>query len=133
MKRSIIVPARRRPWRAWSRSEEDKVTPELKAAVIGRDRSCIGYRLDPLHRCFTRFGETHAPTEAKFLEPDHVWWEPGGVKGKRAPSTIEHLVAMCGWLNNRPPSAEVREAERALLFKLYPEHGEWHGPCRHTT
>lgn len=98
----------------------DRVSPELHDEVLRRDGRCIAFKMDPAHRCFTQFGEAHRPDDKSKLELDHVHLHPGGTKGKRAPGRRENLVAMCGRLNNRPPSAEVREAERSYLLKRYP-------------
>lgn len=104
-------------------SRKDAVSPELHAEVVRRDGSCIAARMDDSHECATRFNEPHRADEDILLTVDHVWWNAGGIRSKRAPSIREHLVAMCGRLNVRGPSREVRQAERSLLRKLYPSHG----------
>lgn len=87
MKRSSI---RRHP-------HKDPVTPELRQAVLERDRGCVARRLDSL----ADYCEGH-------LTLDHVREQP--MMGKRAPSDPAHLVTLCehhhidtGWATaNRP-------------------------------
>ena len=135
------TPLRRKP-----RPAAEQVTPDLHRLIVWRDSMCFGIlayneqmlreggwsrkavpwmpdglaRID-YHPCRDRFGNEHAATDLSRLEVDHFWLTPGGTKGDRAPSDPAHLVAMCGWLNNRPPPAVIREAERAYSRWLYPD------------
>jgi|ERR1035437_378273 hypothetical protein len=72
MKRS---PIRRHP-------HKDPVTPELRQAVLERDRGCVARRLDSL-----------AGYCSGTLTLDHVKEEPR--LGVRAPSDPAHLVTLC--------------------------------------
>lgn len=91
--------------------QRDPVPPELHAAVWARDGECIGRRILVGHECWGH------------RSVDHVWWIAGGKWSKRAPSRLEHLVAMCNGLNVSGPSRDVRQAERDRLRELYPSHG----------
>jgi 5-methylcytosine-specific restriction endonuclease McrA len=108
---------KRSPMRRWHRPEADKVTPELRAAVIARDGVCFLSRLNRLHVCRDKWGNEQRPDEN--LTVDHVKDEAG--MGKRAPSDLRHLVAMCYGANVGVPSREVRILERAYLARLYEE------------
>lgn len=99
----------------------DTVTPDLHEAVLRRDRVCFLHRLDANHVCRDRWGTAHRHDDAYRLTVDHVHLIAGGVKGKRAPSDLAHLVAMCWAGNVGAPSREVRQAERAYLRGLYPD------------
>lgn len=70
------------------------------------------------HQCADRFGNQHPPNALERLTVDHFHHEAGGTKGKRAESDRFHMVAMCGWLNNLPPPASIRQAERAYAAWL---------------
>jgi hypothetical protein len=84
----------------------DPVTPELRLAVLARDGGCIAVRLgaDP--------ADCRSP-----LTLDHVKDQPR--MGKRAPSDMAHLVAVCrghhldtGWATSHRP--ELREYLRGV-------------------
>ena len=51
---------------------------------------------------------------------DHFWHRPQGVKGKRAPSDLFHLIASC-WYHNvgSPPSHDVRMKAREYIARFY--------------
>lgn len=73
----------------------DPVTPDLRLAVLERDRDCVA-GLDPLaDECRGR------------LTLDHVKDQPR--MGKRAPSDMAHLVTVCehhhldGWATSHRP------------------------------
>lgn len=92
----------------------------LKDEVLDRDKVCFMYKLDRSHICRTRFGVMHGPGDRVRLTLDHVKMRIAlSIRKVHKPWT---LVAMCGYENNRPPTQETREAERAYLAKLYPEH-----------
>lgn len=99
----------------------DAVTAKVRREVLDRDGICFGARIDPRHICADQWGLSHLSTRQDLLTVDHV--KEAGMMGRRAPSDPAHLVAMCWWLNTRPPSKEVREAERSYLASLYP--AEW--------
>jgi hypothetical protein len=87
-------------------SPRDPVTPELRLAVLARDGGCIAVRLgaDP--------ADCRSP-----LTLDHVKDQPR--MGKRAPSDMAHLVAVCrghhldtGWATSHRPA--LREYLRGV-------------------
>lgn len=78
---------------------KDPVTPELREAVLLRDKGCVALRLCD---CI----ET-APCKGR-LTLDHVKDQPR--MGKRAPSDLKHLVTLCerhhlwtGWATAHRP------------------------------
>lgn len=91
----------------------DPVTPELREAVLRRDGVCFLSRLDSDHVCRDRWGQPHSPSETHLLTLDHV--KDHLRMGVRAPSDMDHLVAMCWAGNVGVPSKAVREAQRAYL------------------
>jgi hypothetical protein len=62
---------------------KDPVTPEMREAVMSRDRGCIAPLLDP-SQSGTCYGA---------LTLDHV--RTHSMMGKRAPSDRKHLVTLC--------------------------------------
>lgn len=99
---------------------KDGVSPELRAQVFERDRICFMARIHPrTHTCHTLYGEAHHSDDRYRLELDHFWLT-GAHLGKRAPSDLEHLTALCGKENNRPPSHNTRESQREYIEALYP-------------
>jgi hypothetical protein len=86
-----------------------------RAAVYVRDKVCFLYRMDPDHQCRDQWSNPHAPGDLAKLTVDHVAPFQGGMKGKRAPNTRDHMVAMCWAGNAGVPTKEVRQAERAYL------------------
>lgn len=98
-----------------------KCPPEIHAAVLDRDKVCFMYRLDSTHQCRDRFGNPHRPDDRRLLTVDGVKRHPRlGVRADHR--YVWFLVAMCGYENNRPPSADTRRLERSYLTKHYPEH-----------
>ena len=93
----------------------DPVSSELRLAVLERDRACILWKLDPQHRCSDRFG-SHAPDHTNLLTLEHV--KDDLRMGKRGPSDLAHLVAMCYGGNVGVPSRAQREAIRAYLQEV---------------
>lgn len=91
----------------------DRVTPEMRAAVIVRDGGCVLARLDPAHVCRDRWGTAHAATATWLLSIEHVKDELR--MGRRAPSDMGHLVAMCYAGNVNVPSKTQRAALREYL------------------
>lgn len=95
---------RRTPLRSKPRRDDDKVTPELRLAVLRRDQGCVAPRLDPeLDECRGRWGERvvvlrSTSAMADLVDPsaltlDHV--RDHAMIGKRAPSDEQHLVTLC--------------------------------------
>ena len=81
-------------------TRRDPVTPELRIAVLERDRRCVASMFSDTDECRGR------------LTLDHVKDQPR--MGKRAPSDRAHLVAICrahhldnGWATSHRP--ELRE------------------------
>lgn len=107
------TPIRRSRPKTWLRDPDDKVTPELHAYIMRRDKQCVAALLDPAHECRTRFGRPHLPTAVSLLTLDHV--HDAATMGDRAKSDIWHLVAMCGWGNNEGWASAHREEERRYL------------------
>ena len=74
----------------------DPVTPELRLAVLRRDNGCVAVWL----------GESGRDCSGR-LTLDHVKDQPR--MGKRAPSDMAHLVALCwhhhldGWATSHRP------------------------------
>lgn len=109
---------RRHPMKPRS-AHADPVTPEVRRSVLERDVVCFLYRLDPDHVCRDQWGTPHAPDAYWRLQVDHV--KAHARLGRRAPSDLAHLVAMCAAANIGVPSKAVREAERGYLAAFYPE------------
>ncbi len=113
----------------------DRVTPELREAILRRDGRCFMTRLSPFHVCFDAFGRKHASDDLNKLTLEHVKDEPR--MGRRAPSDERHIVALCYRANVGVPSKATRQAMRAYLrgeplFEcghVDPVHG-CPGPCQ---
>lgn len=117
------------------KARRDTVDPADHLAVRRRDRMCFGVLAHlaqqrgepwvagvapiPWHQCRTRFGREHAASDLDLLTVDHFHRHAGGTKGRRAASSMATMASMCAWLNDHPPSADVREAERAWVTHLY--------------
>ncbi|MES2211325.1 MAG: hypothetical protein V4515_14275, partial [Chloroflexota bacterium] len=94
-------------------TRKDPVTPELREAVLRRDGMCLLAKVDPGHSCRDTWGVPHAPTDLWRLSLEHVKSELR--MGRRAPSDLEHLVAMCHSGNVGVPSKTQRAAIREYL------------------
>lgn len=94
---------------------KDPVTPELHAAVLTRDRECVLWKRDPSHACRDQWGNPHRPDDLARLSLEHVKDEPR--MGKRGPSDLRHLVAMCHAANIAVPSKAAREWMRDYLAR----------------
>ena len=92
------------------------VNSELRRAVLQRDQCCILLRLDPDHRCRDRWGEYHDPRDLDKLTIEHVKTER--MMGKKAPTDLAHLVAMCAYANVAVPSRATRDAIRQYLREV---------------
>ncbi len=84
----------------------------LRWAVFIRDGGCVLAKLEPGHECRDVWGQKHAPNDTDRLTLEHV--KTDLAMGQRAPSDLEHLVALCGLANFEVPS----KAQRAL-FREY--------------
>jgi hypothetical protein len=102
----------------------DPVTPETAAAVFLRDGSCIAPLLGgSAHDCWGRATLEHVKDELRM--------------GKRAPSDLRHLVALCSghteegrragyqWNTDKANRAKVR----AYLERLGDPHAAHVDPC----
>jgi hypothetical protein len=87
----------------------DPVTPEVRAAVLRRDKACVLFQLHRGHLCKDAWGNPHAPYDVSKLTLEHV--KDDLAMGKRAPSDPRHLVALCAHANIGVPS----KAQRAML------------------
>lgn len=97
-------------------ARRDRVTPELRDAVIARDGRCVLFDIEPGHVCRDRWGQVHMPTATHLLTLEHVKSELR--MGLRAPSDMGHLVAMCHAGNVGVPSKANREAMREYLLNI---------------
>lgn len=98
----------------WRR--RDPVTPELRRLVILRDRACVAPRLGATDPC------------AGQITLDHIKDQPR--MGKRAPSDLAHLVAVCwhhhmdGWATaHRPELREYLRGSNSEHTHVEPVHG----------
>ena len=71
-------------------SHKDPVTPELRRAVMKRDKTCVGPRVGMEGACGSQFGSGSIIV----LELDHV--DNAGF-AKRGPSVEQNLVVLCGY------------------------------------
>ncbi len=71
-------------------AHKDPVTPDVYAAVMLRDQSCVGPRVGMEEECGSQWG----PGRPVVIEMDHV--NSAGF-GKRGPSIEENLVVLCGY------------------------------------
>lgn len=116
MKRS--TPLRRHsPLRSKRRPSSDKVTPELRTAVLFRDGGCVAWVIGANDLCRDRWGTPVRHEDLAAMTLDHVRDE--ACMAKRAPSDLAHLVTLCwhhhldGWATSHRPAlrAYLREAE----------------------
>ena len=89
---------------------------DLRHAVLKRDGCCLLLRLDPDHRCRDRWGEYHDPRDLDKLSIEHVKTER--MMGKKAPTDLAHLVALCAYANVAVPSRATRDAMRQYLREV---------------
>lgn len=112
-----VKPTRANGLRA-PRTKADPVTGAVRWVVIHRDQTCVLAKLEPGHICRDRWGETHGASDQRRLTLEHVKSELA--MGRRAPSDLSHLVALCAHANISVPSKGQRELMRAYLAALYP-------------
>lgn len=93
---------------------KDPVTPEMRRAVLLRDRECVLWKRDRMHVCRDAWGRPHAPFALDLLSIEHVH-DGYGMAGKRAKSDLAHLVALCHAANIAVPSKDMREWMREYL------------------
>lgn len=110
------TPLRRSRPKPWFRAEEDKVSAEMRRAVLARDKACVLWIMDHGHSCRDRFGVPHAPFDERRLTIEHVKDQIG--MGVRAPSDMAHMVALCGGANVGVPSKAEREWMRDYLRRV---------------
>lgn len=100
----------------------------LRETVFRRDGGCVLAKLEPGHECRDVWGARHLPTELWRLTLEHVKDELR--MGVRAPSDEAHMVALCGYANNRPPTKKQRALMRIYLASLPANVHEAHvDPC----
>lgn len=105
------LPKLRRPWRA---QRDDPVTPEMRTAILARDRACVATLVGWVHECRDQWGRAHAATVTPLLSIEHVY--PARGFGLRRPkSDPEHLVALCHGQNGEHTPAELTRKLRTYL------------------
>lgn len=92
------------------------MTPEVHAAVLKRDGGCLMAKIEQGHVCRDRWGVPHAPDRLELLSLEHV--KDDSMMGRRAPSDMSHLVALCHGANVGVPSKEQRDSFRSYLAKV---------------
>lgn len=121
MKRSRMKP--------WRRPDDDKVTPEVAAAVFRRDRGCVFAGHIPELRglattmCRDRFGGVIDPYDTSKLTLDHVHRDHATL-GRRPESDPQHLIATCAWHHHEGErtsiKADSRQRIRSYLDRVAP-------------
>jgi hypothetical protein len=94
---------------------KDPVTPELRFALLKRDKTCIGPVIGMEDRCGSQFGSGGRIA----LEIDHV--STSGL-GKRGPSTMENCVILCGW-HHRVKTESSKRWRAAIKEYLHEKYG----------
>ena len=103
-----------------------RVTHVLHDAVLRRDKECVAAKLGFPHVCRDQWGVAHAPTALPLLTIEHVKDELR--MGVRAPSDMAHMIAVCAFINLKPPTKEMRAAFREYLERVNgsTEQFGWH-------
>jgi len=104
------------------RTKPNPVTGAVRWAVVHRDRMCVLAMLVTGHVCRDQWGERHASYDQRKLTIEHVKDEL--MMGRRAPSDVGHLVALCAGANIDVPSKSDREAMRHYLAGFYAPESE---------
>ena len=92
----------------------------LHDEILRRDGECVAAKLGFVHECRTTYGVPHAPFALPLLTVEEVKDEDKPMMGKKAPRDRKHGVALCGLMNTRPPSREMRQAFRKYLAEVEP-------------
>jgi hypothetical protein len=90
-----------------------RVSKALRWAVFIRDGGCVLAKLEPGHECRDIWSQRHAANDFDRLTLEHV--KSDLRMGVRAENDEAHLVALCGYANNRPPSKTQRALMREYL------------------
>lgn len=98
------------------RTKADPVTGAVRWAVIHRDGGCVLAQLVEGHVCRDQWGEAHDSYDRRKLTLEHV--KDALMMGRRAPSDLSHLVAMCAGSNIGVPSKDERAAIREYLARV---------------
>lgn len=96
--------------------DTSKVTPDLHAEILRRDRECVLSKIEPWHICRDEWGRIHYAGDLAKLTIEHVKSEPR--LGKRAPSDPAHCLALCHAANVGVPNKSQRAAFRAYLAAI---------------
>lgn len=117
---------KRTPMKPWRRKPDDAMSPEVRLAILNRDRVCFVFEyVDRSHVCHNEWGDEHAPSDVLQLTVEHVKVHLRA--GKRAQSrTIENGLALCHGANVGVPSKVLRAKMRDRLARLYPSAWEGH-------
>jgi hypothetical protein len=86
-----------------------------------RDKRCVLSVLETFHQCRDKWGRPHKPDATLVLTVEHVKSELR--IGRRAPSDLGHLVAMCHHANVQVPSKLQRQAIREYLGRVAQRDG----------
>jgi hypothetical protein len=103
---------RRTPFKAKRRPPYPSV---LHDYILRRDKECVAAKLGFVHECRSTFGVPHAPFALPLLTVEEIKDDDKHAMGQKAPRDAKHGVALCGLMNTRPPSREMRQAFRAYL------------------
>lgn len=98
----------------------DPVTHDVRWQVLLRDRECVVVKLGLAETpCRNRWGMEHSPAELDFLTLDHVH-DGYGCMGRRAPSRLSNLVAVCNFhhLGGASTTKSARAAIRDYLKRV---------------
>ena len=93
-----------------------RVPKSLRWAVFIRDGGCVLAKLEPGHVCRDIWSQQHAPNDFDRLTLEHV--KSDLRMGVRAPNDMEHLVALCGYVNVNVPSKAQRGLFRDYLASM---------------
>lgn len=109
------------------RAPDDRVSPELRRYVFGRDGACVVYKLAKVAAipspgpCRSHRGKVVLPTEESEWTLAHVRDRKGGRMGKRPPSTPRRLATVCAGHHLLDPvidRGDVRDAADSYLEAL---------------
>lgn len=106
---------RRTPLRSKPRTRYPSVLADY---ILRRDKECVAYKLGFKHECRTTYGVPHAPYALPLLTIEEIKDNDKHAMGQKAPRDKYHAVALCGLLNTRPPSHEMRQAFREYIARI---------------